>query len=58
MARVAKHDGEPPMAAAMTGACMTAPDRIPLKRRQDLEELVGTCCAPATAFQIGPVVAL
>ena len=41
VARVAKHDGEAPMSTAMTGACMTAPDRIPPTRRTQLQELVG-----------------
>ena len=36
-----EHSGEAPCSNAMAGACMTAPDRIPIKRRDELEVLVG-----------------
>jgi len=36
-----EHSGEAPCSNAMAGACMTAPDRIPVKRRDELEVLVG-----------------
>ena len=35
------HDGPAPCSNAMAGACMTAPDRIPTERRDELEILVG-----------------
>ena len=35
------HPGAAPCSNAMAGACMTAPDRIPTQRRNDLEILVG-----------------
>ena len=35
------HSGAAPCSDAMRGACMTAPDRIPIARRDELEILVG-----------------